>query len=438
MFDFKQLKKYRENNRIEAKKALGGLPKSLWETYSAFANAIGGLILLGVEEYPDKSLHAVDLPSPEKLVAEFWDIVSDKRFVSANILGKKDVKIETVEGKHIILISVPRAQRIFRPVYLGEDPYMGTYRRDGEGDRRCKREEVESMLRDADEHTPDEKLLTHLSMDALDQRVLKTYLSHFQRKENLLFEVGAAGKDPSGIPHPTAAGFLMFGKNVASEFPNLSFVYRGEKEISAENLFAFYRKIRNCFLFEFPPKAQSALSEALLNGIVNADYFGEGGILIEKSEECIKFSNPGLFRMDPKRAKSGGVSDPRNASLVKIFFSMEIGKRAGSGIPRMFSSWREMGLPFPYFTESFNPERTTLVLPLKTSATKNRNYSVKSEVQKAEIIRYLTENVKADSREVSSLLETQLPRARKLLSELERDSLVVHDGTRPKIYRLKD
>ena len=37
-FDLSQFDEYREDNRREVKKAEGGLPVSLWDTYSSFAN----------------------------------------------------------------------------------------------------------------------------------------------------------------------------------------------------------------------------------------------------------------------------------------------------------------------------------------------------------------------------------------------------------------
>lgn len=146
MLDFDNLQNYRENNRIEAKQALGGLPESIWETYSAFANAEGGIILLGVEELPDRTLHALDLLDPQWLIDDFLTILNDPASVSANILTEDDIQIHTIEGKHIIAITVPPADDRCRPVYVGGDILQGSYRRCGEGDYRCTPEEIEKML----------------------------------------------------------------------------------------------------------------------------------------------------------------------------------------------------------------------------------------------------------------------------------------------------
>ena len=150
MLDFDNLQNYRENNRIEAKQALGGLPESIWETYSAFANADGGIILLGVEELADKSLHALDLLDPQWLIDDFLTILNDPSQVSANILTDEDIRIHEVDGKHIIAITVPKADCRVRPVYVGGDIGQGSYRRCGEGDYRCSPEEIEAMLIERD------------------------------------------------------------------------------------------------------------------------------------------------------------------------------------------------------------------------------------------------------------------------------------------------
>ena len=146
MLDFDNLQNYRENNRIEAKQALGGLPESIWETYSAFANAEGGIILLGVEELPDKTLHALDLLDPQWLIDDFLTILNTPTQVSANILTEEDIQIHDVDGRHIIAITVPKADPRCRPVYVGGDIIQGSYRRNGEGDYRCTPEELEEML----------------------------------------------------------------------------------------------------------------------------------------------------------------------------------------------------------------------------------------------------------------------------------------------------
>lgn len=146
MLDFENLQQYRENNRIEAKEALGGLPESIWETYSGFANAEGGIILLGVAELADRSLHALDILDPQWLIDDFWRIINDPMRVSVNILTEENVQIHDVDGKKIIAITVPKAEAIHRPVFIGNDIYRGSYRRIGESDYRCTKEEIDAML----------------------------------------------------------------------------------------------------------------------------------------------------------------------------------------------------------------------------------------------------------------------------------------------------
>ena len=146
MLDWDNLHQYKEGNRLEAKKAQGGLPESIWETYSAFSNSLGGYILLGVIENEDKSFSSVELPNPEQLAADFWNTLNRPGVVSKNILEPEDVQIVEAEKHRIVVIHVPRAARAQKPIYIGGDLWQGTYRRSGEGDYRCTPDEIQNML----------------------------------------------------------------------------------------------------------------------------------------------------------------------------------------------------------------------------------------------------------------------------------------------------
>ena len=476
MIDFANIEKYKENNRIEAKKALGGLPQSIWETYSAFANTLGGIILLGVEEHSDKTLHPINLPDPEKLINDFWDSLNDSNKVSANILSEKDVTVEKVDGKRIVAIRVPRARRNDKPVFIDGNPLSGSYRRNGEGDYKCTREEVQTMLRDVALETQDMAVLENMGLEVFDYDSVKRYRirmkacrpGHIGEKledAEFLRGVGAAGKGDDGKLHPTAAGLLMFGyeHEIKKEFPSYFLDYQermdsdthcSERVFSSSgdwsgNVYDFYFRVYNNITKDVKGNiddapVHEALREALANCIINADYYGKQGIAIIKKKNIITFSNPGGFRIDVETAKSGGVSDPRNSALVKMFNLIDIGESSGSGIPNIFSVWKNQGWNAPVIIESFDPDRITLTLPIGKSVENETgikccNKKVSStDAHKQAVIYYLTDNVYAKSADIAELLGLKSARVKEILSEMINEEIIVAEGSgENRIYKLK-
>ena len=79
----------------------------------------------------------------------------------------------------------------------------------------------------------------------------------------------------------------------------------------------------------------------------------------------------------------GGESDPRNKALMKMFNLINIGERAGSGVPNIFNVWADEGWEDPVIEERFDPDRTVLSLSFKKSG--DRKAAIKSGDKKAAI-----------------------------------------------------
>ena len=75
----------------ECKDASGGLPDSIWESYSSFANTDGGVILLGVKEV-DGRFSVAGVSNATALIKKFWDCVNNREKVSTNILIHQSIR----------------------------------------------------------------------------------------------------------------------------------------------------------------------------------------------------------------------------------------------------------------------------------------------------------------------------------------------------------
>ena len=102
-----------ERITFECKKAEGQIPKSVWETYSSFANTVGGIILLGIKEDlnetdTEKRFEITGVTNPQKMKKEFFDTLNSNK-VNRNILTDEDVEIISYEGCNLLCIHVPQA-----------------------------------------------------------------------------------------------------------------------------------------------------------------------------------------------------------------------------------------------------------------------------------------------------------------------------------------
>lgn len=110
-----------EDKDIEFKSADGGLPNTLWETVSAFANTDGGYIVLGVSESKG-GLVISGVRNPDSLLKNFWNNHNNSQKLSTPICSNSDVQVLKVEAHNLVSIKVPRATRIQRPVYINNNP----------------------------------------------------------------------------------------------------------------------------------------------------------------------------------------------------------------------------------------------------------------------------------------------------------------------------
>jgi predicted HTH transcriptional regulator len=412
VLDTLQIFDFTEGLNFEVKKAAGKdgrgqLPDSFFSTYSAMANTEGGVVLLGIEEVSDDCFRVFGVATPQKVISELWNGLNNREKVSCNILTDSNVRVVEMEGSQVIQITIPRATRFQMPVFLGKNPLVATYRRQGEGDFRCDEETVKRMLADQVEDVRDAKLLENFTFADLSLPTLRAYRNAFKavkpdhpwvdlENEEFLRNLGGwAVNRETKREGLTLAGLLMFGKqrSILDAVPNYVVDYQERPPEAREdndrrwidrvttdgswsgNLYDFYRmtilRITHGLKIPFKLKGinrvddtpvHEAMREALTNTIIHADFTGRPSLYVVKRQDMFGFRNPGLMRVPLHLAIRGGQSDCRNRNLQKMFQLVGLAEQAGSGLPKVYRNWNKQHWRIPELIEQFNPDQTILRL----------------------------------------------------------------------------
>lgn len=286
-----------------------------------------------------------------------------------------------------------------------------------------------------------------------------------------LERIGAAQiSDGDGKLHPTAAGLLMFGEEykIRYQFPEYFLDYREMldptirwtdrlESSSGEwsgNLIDFFfqmerkllRDLKKPFRLEGFTRidetpVHKAVREALANCIANADFNFPRGIVIKKDMDSLVIENPGSIITGKEQMLKGGISEPRNKVIMKMFNLIRVGERAGSGVPDIFSTWESEGWIEPIIEEQYKPDRTILklsfmekeVLPEnKKSGRKSGRKKIKTdeiEKRKEAVLQLIKENSYITVSELVEKLELSRGMAESTLKSLKLEGKLIREGS---------
>ncbi|MCK9875457.1 putative DNA binding domain-containing protein [Frankia sp. Ag45/Mut15] len=385
-----------DNYRFEIKKARGGMPQSLHETISAFANGEGGTVLLGVDE---KAAFAVSgLADPRSISDSFVTLCRSMDPVVAPL-----VDIVDMGGPKVLYAYVPPIPRDRRPCHLARlAPWDASFVRMSDGDRKLSAYEVQLLLENRAPARHDASVVPEATQDDLDSQRLRAFVARV-REQRSVFETRSDAevlrllnvlRETDDGPRPTLAGLLAFGIYPQQYFPQLNATVvvfptpdparpgpRGERFLDNRSvdgpipvivrdvigILKRHMKRRGIITglfrvdeWEYP---EEVLRETLVNSLVHRDYSpsAQGAqIQVELYPDRLQIRNPGgLFGPVGLRELGLGTVPPssRNSVLLKILEDTPLDpgrtvcENRGTGIARVRAALAEAGMEPPVFED---------------------------------------------------------------------------------------
>jgi ATP-dependent DNA helicase RecG len=385
-------------SHVEAKRAERDLPKRIWETLSAFANTVGGgVIIFGLDE--QQEFKATGVKDPKKLQQDLSSICSEMEPPL-----RPTISIHRIEGRSILVAEIPELDRSQKPCfYKAAGLTNGAFIRVGDGDRKLTSYEVQMLLANRGQPSEDAFVVDAAGLDALDPQLVSSLLTRLRDSESSHFRilddkgalatVGAVKRVGSKL-HPTLAGLLALGRQPQQFFPALRVTFvvyptprigepgpDGERFLDDQQINgpiprtvgavldslkrnmvrrAIIRGVGRDERWEYP---ELALREAVVNALVHRDLSAAARgtpVQVQMFPDRLQIMNPGgLFGpVTLSRLGEEGISAARNQTLMKLLEDIQVPgeklavcENRGSGIGAMMASLRLAGMSPPIFDD---------------------------------------------------------------------------------------
>ncbi|MCO6175899.1 putative DNA binding domain-containing protein [Flavobacterium sp. NRK F10] len=354
-----------EGYNAEFKVSIPSKIKEITEEVCAFANASGGIVLIGVDDA--NTIKGITIDNAKRSAIQ--NSISE-----ISPVLKCDFNIVEVDGKDIAVIEVPSGQNkpyvLSGAIYVRQGPNsqklttveeMRDFFQQADkiyfDDAICKEANIENDIAKENINTfrfeaglvnatSDEQLFTNLKLVTNDGQLKNGTVLFFGSNPEKFFEkavircVAFEGTDKRYIVDDkvmTGTLYQQYQKSMIWLKSKLDVRYDIEGEGGKP------RKE----LWEIP---ETAFKETIINSLAHRDYYDKGArITIEVFDNRVEISNPGGLVSAVPRSEFGKRSASRNPLIFGLFERMRLVEQIGSGITRIRDVMNDEGLNPPEF-----------------------------------------------------------------------------------------